>query len=177
MIKQFYEKEVIPKLMKELGVTNKMNVPRLTKIVVNSCVSEATQNSKILDTVAKEIAMITGQKPAVRRARKSIASFKLREGMPIACTVTLRRNSMYDFYAKLVHVAFPRSRDFKGLPKRGFDGHGNYTVGITEQIIFPELSSDKVDKVRGMNITLVTTAKNDREGELLLRSMGFPLRG
>ncbi|HBF13589.1 MAG TPA: 50S ribosomal protein L5 [Deltaproteobacteria bacterium] len=177
MIKQFYEKEVIPKLMKELGVTNKMNVPRLTKIVVNSCVSEATQNSKILDTVAKEIAMITGQKPAVRRARKSIASFKLREGMPIACTVTLRRNSMYDFYAKLVHVAFPRSRDFKGLPKRGFDGHGNYTVGITEQIIFPEISSDKVDKVRGMNITLVTTAKNDREGELLLRSMGFPLRG
>ena len=140
MIKQFYEKEVIPKLMKELGVTNKMNVPRLTKIVVNSCVSEATQNSKILDTVAKEIAMITGQKPAIRRARKSIASFKLREGMPIACTVTLRRNSMYDFYAKLVHVAFPRSRDFKGLPKRGFDGHGNYTVCITEQIIFPEVS-------------------------------------
>ena len=177
MIKQFYEKEVIPKLMKELGVTNKMNVPRLTKIVVNSCVSEATQNSKILDTVAKEIAMITGQKPAVRRARKSIASFKLREGMPIACTVTLRRDSMYDFYAKLVHVAFPRSRDFKGLPKRGFDGHGNYTVGVTEQIIFPEISADKVDKVRGMNITLVTTAKNDREGELLLRSMGFPLRG
>lgn len=176
MLSDVYKKEIVPKLMKELGYTNPMQIPKLQKIVVNSCVSDAIQNSKILDTVASEIALITGQKPVLTKAKKSIASFKLREGMPIGCTVTLRRERMFEFFNRLVRVALPRSRDFKGLPKRGFDGRGNYTIGITEQIIFPEITADRTDKVRGMNITIVTSAKTDKEGEALLRLMGLPLR-
>ena len=171
-----YKKQVLPKLMQEMKVTNPMSIPRLEKIVVNSCVSEATQNIKILDTVAKELAAITGQKPHTLRARKSIAAFKLRKGVPIACRVTLRRQRMYEFFNRLVNVAFPRARDFKGLSKKGFDGRGNYTLGITEQIIFPEIPYDKIDKARGMNVTIVTSARNDKEGELLLKALGFPFR-
>lgn len=176
MLEDFYKKEVVPKLMTELGYKNPMRVPRLEKIVVNSCVAEAVSNVKILDTVSQELAAITGQKPAIRRARKSISTFKLREGMPIACKVTLRRKKMYEFLNRFMNVALPRSRDFKGLPRRGFDGRGSYSLGINEQIIFPEISHDKVDKSRGMNITIVTTARTDKEAEALLRSLGFPLR-
>lgn len=176
MLEPFYKNEVVPKLMKDLAITNPMRVPKLVKIVVNASPHDAVQDVKILDVVAKELALITGQKPILRRARKSIASFKLRQGMPIALTVTLRRARMYEFLNRLIAIALPRARDFKGLPVRGFDGSGNYNMGITEQIIFPEISHDKVDKIRGMNITLVTTAKNDKEGEALLRAFGFPLR-
>lgn len=176
MLESHYKKEIVPKLMSELGVKNPMRVPRLTKIVINSCLSEAISDVKVLDVAAKEMAQITGQKPAVRRAKKSIAAFKLREGMPIAVKSTLRRKKMYEFFNRLANIALPRSRDFKGLPTRGFDGKGNYTFGVTEQIIFPEISHDKVDKARGMNITIVTTAQTDKEGELLLRSLGLPIR-
>lgn len=163
-------------MMKEEGYKNPLSVPRLVKIVVNSSVSEATQNVKVLDTVAQDMAIITGQKPSIRKAKKSIAAFKLREGMPIGCMVTLRKQRMYEFFNRLVNVALPRSRDFKGLNKKGFDGAGNYTLGITEHIIFPEISSDRIEKSRGMNITIVTTAKSDKEAETLLKNMGFPLR-
>ena len=176
MLEEFYKKEVAPKLAKELGFSNPMQLPKLSKIVVNTCLSEALTNSKILDVAAVEIGQITGQKARICRAKKSIATFKLRENQPIACMVTLRRKKMYEFFNRLVNVALPRSRDFKGLAKRGFDGSGNYTLGITEQIIFPEIVHDKVEKSRGMNITIVTTAKNDKEGEALLRALGLPLR-
>ncbi len=176
MLQEHYKKVVMPQLMEALGTKNPMSTPKLVKVVVNSSVTDAVQNVKILDVVASEIGQITGQKPAIRRAKKSIAAFKLREGMPIACTVTLRRKNMYEFFNRLVNVALPRSRDFKGLSKKGFDGRGNYTMGITEQIIFPEISHDKIDKARGMNVTIVTTAKNDKDGELLLKLLGFPFR-
>lgn len=176
MLEEFYKKEVMPKLMKDLGITNPMRVPKITKIVVNSCMADAVQDAKVLDVVGKELAQITGQKPVVRRARKSIATFKLRQGMPIGLTVTLRKVRMYEFFNRLINIALPRSRDFKGLPVRGFDGSGNYNMGITEQIIFPEISHDKVDKARGMNITIVTTAQDDKEGQALLRAFGFPFR-
>ncbi len=176
MLEEFYKKEVMPKLMKDLGITNPMRVPKITKIVVNSCMADAVQDAKVLDVVGKELAQITGQKPVVRRARKSIATFKLRQGMPIGLTVTLRKVRMYEFFNRLINIALPRSRDFKGLPVRGFDGSGNYNMGITEQIIFPEISHDKVDKTRGMNITIVTTAQDDKEGQALLRAFGFPFR-
>lgn len=173
---ELYKKKILPGLMKELKFKNPMSVPRLEKIVVNSCVSEATQNIKILDTVSKELAAITGQKPHTLRAKKSIAAFKLRKGVPIACRVTLRRKKMYAFLNRLVNIAFPRTRDFKGYSKKGFDGSGNYTLGITEQIIFPEIPYDKIDKARGMNVTIVTSARTDKEGELLLKALGFPFR-
>lgn len=176
MIKEMYKEKVVPQLMKDFGYKSVMNVPKLQKIVVNSCVSDAVSNGKVLDVVAQELAVITGQKPAIRKAKKSIAAFKLREGLPIACTVTLRRQNMYEFFNRLINVALPRSRDFKGLPKRGFDGRGNYTMGITEHTIFPEIEADKVEKIRGMNITVVTSANTDKEGEALLRLMGLPLR-
>lgn len=176
MLEETYKTEIVPKMMKEGGYKNPLSVPRLVKIVVNSSVSEATQNVKVLDTVAQDMAIITGQKPSIRKAKKSIAAFKLREGMPIGCMVTLRKKRMYEFFNRLVNVALPRSRDFKGLNKKGFDGAGNYTLGITEHIIFPEISSDRIEKSRGMNITIVTTAKSDKEAEALLRNMGFPLR-
>lgn len=176
MLQEQYAKEILPKLMKDLSLKNPMRAPRLEKIVVNCCHADAVQNSKILDTISQELGMITGQKPAISRARKSIATFKLRQGMPIACRVTLRKRRMYEFLSRLIHVALPRSRDFKGLSLRGFDGRGNYTLGVTEQIIFPEITADKVDKSRGMNVTIVTTARNNNEGEALLRAFGFPLR-
>jgi len=176
MLEEIYKKTIAPKLMKELNITNVMRVPRLQKIVVNSCLSEAIADAKILDVAGGEISQITGQKPSVRRAKKSIATFKLRQGMPIGVRVTLRRQRMYEFLNRLMNVALPRSRDFKGLSPKGFDGAGNYSFGLTEQIIFPEISHEKVDKSRGMNITIVTTAQTDDEARALLKALGFPFR-
>jgi large subunit ribosomal protein L5 len=153
-----------------------MQVPRLSKVVVNMGLGDAIENVKVIETAAAEIAIITGQKPVVTKARKSIANFKLREGVPIGVMVTLRRNQMYHFLDKLIAIALPRVRDFKGVSPRGFDGRGNYTLGIKEQIMFPEVNYDKIDKIRGMNITIVTTARTDEEGLELLRLMGIPFR-
>ena len=175
-LQEYYKKEVIPQLIKEFGYKNPMQVPRLVKIVINMGLGEATQNIKILDAAMEELALITGQRPIIRRARKSIAAFKLRAGMPIGCKVTLRRTRMYDFFDKLVHFALPRVRDFKGVSDKSFDGRGNYTLGIREHIIFPEINYDKIDKVKGMNITFVTTAKTDEEGKALLEKLGMPFR-
>jgi large subunit ribosomal protein L5 len=175
-LKDYYRKEVVPALMKERGYRNIMEVPRLEKIIVNMGLGEAIHNIKILDSAVEELALITGQKPVVTRARRSIASFKLRAGMAIGCMVTLRRDRMYEFLDRLINVAIPRVRDFRGLNSRSFDGRGNYTLGIREQIIFPEIDYDKVEKVKGMNITIVTTAKTDEEGYLLLKLLGVPFR-
>lgn len=175
-LKELYFKEVVPAMMKERGYRNVMEVPRLEKIVVNMGLGEAIHNIKILDSAVEELALITGQKPVITRAKRSIASFKLREGMSIGCMVTLRKDRMYEFLERLIHVAIPRVRDFRGLNGRSFDGRGNYTLGIREQIIFPEIDYDKVEKVKGMNITIVTTAKTDEEGRLLLTLLGMPFR-
>ena len=175
-LREYYEKKVVPLLMKEFGYKNSMQVPKLVKIVLNMGVGEATQNIKILDAAVEELALIAGQRPVIRRAKKSIAAFKLRAGMPIGCKVTLRRDRMYDFFDKLVNFALPRVRDFKGVSDRAFDGRGNYTLGIKEHIIFPEIDYDKIDKVKGMNITFVTTAKTDEEGKSLLEKLGLPFR-
>jgi len=172
----FYVKEVIPKLSKEFGYGNVHQVPRLTKIVVNVGLGEATANPKLLEKAAEEVALITGQKPVIRRARKSIANFKLREGQAVGCTVTLRRERMWEFFDRLVNVSLPRVRDFKGLSAKAFDGRGNFSLGIREQIIFPEIEFDKVDRVTGMNVTLCTTARNDAEGRALLAHLGVPFR-
>lgn len=155
---------------------NRMQIPKLEKIVVNVGLGEAIQNIKLLDAASGELRMITGQKPVITRARKSIAAFKLREGMPIGCMVTLRRDRMYDFYNKLVNAALPRVRDFRGVSPKGMDGKGNYTLGIKEQIIFPEIDYDKVEKIYGLNVTIVTSAKSNDEGRLLLRLMGMPFK-
>lgn len=171
-----YSKEVIPALMKEFSYKNPMQVPRLTKIVLNMSLAEALQNQKVLESAAQELMAITGQKPVITKAKKSIASFKLREGQKIGVMVTLRRGHMYEFFNRLCNIALPRVRDFKGVSGRAFDGKGNYTLGITEQIIFPEINYDKIDKIRGMNITFVTTAVNDQEGKALLKLMGMPFR-
>ena len=171
-----YEKEVIPALMKDFNYANPMQVPKLQKIVVNMSLADALQNAKVLDAAAEEIKIITGQKPVITRAKKSIASFKLREGQKLGVMVTLRRERMYEFLNRLCNIALPRVRDFKGISGRAFDGRGNYTLGITEQIIFPEINYDRIDKIRGMNITIVTTAKNDEEGKALLKHMGMPFR-
>jgi len=171
-----YRSKVVPALRQEFNHKNVMEVPRLEKIVVNTSVKEATQNVKLLETAAEEVALITGQKPQVRRAKKSIANFKLRENMPIGARVTLRGERMWEFLDRLVSVALPRVRDFRGVNPRAFDGRGNYSLGITEQIIFPEINYDKISKVTGMNITFVTTAKNDAEGRALLRHLGMPFR-
>ena len=175
-MREYYEKKVVPLLMKEFGYKNPMQVPKLVKIVLNMGVGEATQNIKILDAAVEELALIAGQRPVIRRAKKSIAAFKLRAGMPIGCKVTLRRDRMYDFFDKLVNFALPRVRDFKGVSDRAFDGRGNYTLGIKEHIIFPEIDYDKIDKVKGMNITFVTTAKTDEEAKVLLEKLGLPFR-
>jgi large subunit ribosomal protein L5 len=175
-LKEHYEKAVLPELMKRFSYRNPMQAPRLKKIVVNMGVGEALQNIKLLDSAAVELGTITGQKPSIRRAKKSIANFKLREGQPIGCMVTLRGARMYEFYDRLVNVALPRIRDFRGVPTRSFDGRGNYTLGVTEQIIFPEINYDKVEKVRGMDITFVTSAASDEEGQELLRLMNMPFR-
>jgi large subunit ribosomal protein L5 len=175
-VKESYVKEVVPRLMKERNYPNVMAVPRLTKIVINMGVGEATQNIKLLDAAMEELGKIAGQKPAMRRSRKSIAAFRLRQGMPIAATVTLRGDRMYEFVDRLFNVALPRVRDFRGVPQNAFDGRGNYTLGLKDQIIFPEIDYAKVDKLRGMNVTFVTTARTDEESKLLLSSLGMPFR-
>jgi len=171
-----YKAEIVPRLKEKFGYRNVMQVPRLSKVVVNMGLGDAIENVKVIETAAAEIAIITGQKPVVTKARKSIANFKLREGVPIGVMVTLRRNQMYHFLDKLIAIALPRVRDFKGVSPRAFDGRGNYTLGIREQIMFPEVNYDKIDKIRGMNITIVTTARTDEEGLELLRLMGMPFR-
>jgi len=173
-LKTKYLNDVVPAMMKEFNYKNSMQVPRLEKITLNVGVGEATQNAKAIDSAVAEITAIAGQKPVVTRAKKAIANFKLREGVPIGFMVTLRRERMYEFLDRLIHVALPRVRDFKGVSDRSFDGRGNYSLGLREQIIFPEIHADKVEKTRGMTITIATTAKTDQEGRTLLRLMGMP---
>lgn len=174
-LKERYETEVIPTLMERFHYKNRMEVPKVVKIVVNMGVGEAVANSKAMESAVSELAQITGQKPTVTRAKRSIASFKLRAGMPIGAKVTLRGQRMYDFVEKLFYIALPRVRDFRGLSARGFDGRGSYTLGVREQIIFPEVDYDKVDKLRGMDITIVTSAATDEEAQALLTMLGLPV--
>ncbi|HID97017.1 MAG TPA: 50S ribosomal protein L5 [Thermodesulfobacteriaceae bacterium] len=176
LIGEKYKKTAIPKLQEKFGYKNIHQVPRLKKVVLNMGLGEAIQNAKILDSAANEMGLIAGQKPVITRAKKSIAAFKLREGMPIGCRVTLRRKKMDDFLTKLINVAIPRIRDFRGISLKGFDGRGNFTLGIREHIIFPEIDYDKVDKIKGMNVTIVTTADTDEEARYLLRLLGMPFR-
>jgi large subunit ribosomal protein L5 len=175
-LREFYETEVVPQLNEKFKYGNPMQVPRLEKIILNIGLGEAINNIKILDSAAEELKMIAGQKPVITRAKKSIAAFKLREGMPIGCKVTLRRKKMYDFFNKLVNVALPRVRDFRGISGKAMDGQGNYTLGVKEHIIFPEIDYDKIDKIKGLNITVVTSAKTDDEGRELLKLLGMPFR-
>jgi large subunit ribosomal protein L5 len=175
-LKERYQKEVAPALMKELNLKNPMAVPRLHKIVINMGVGEATQNAKLLDPAVNELGQITGQKPVITRAKKSIAAFKVRENMPIGAMVTLRGDRMYEFLDRLVNVALPRVRDFRGVPTKSFDGRGNYTIGLRDQLIFPEIDYAKVDKQKGMNVTIVTTAKDDNQARALLKHLGMPFR-
>jgi large subunit ribosomal protein L5 len=175
-LKQTYLKDVVPQLMKRFSYQNPMRVPRLEKITLNMGLGEAVQNIKILDSAVEELSLIAGQRAVITRAKLSIAAFKLREGMPIGVRVTLRKNRMEEFFDKLVNVALPRVRDFRRMSGKAFDGRGNYSLGIREQIIFPEINLDKVDKVKGLNVSIVTTAKTDEEGKELLRLMGMPFR-
>jgi large subunit ribosomal protein L5 len=175
-LKEVYQEKAVPALMKRFNYKNRMEVPRLKKIVINLGLGEAIQNIKILDSAVQELSQITGQKPVITKAKKSIAQFKLRTGMPIGCMVTLRKERMYEFFNRLVNVALPRVRDFKGLSGKSFDGRGNYALGLREQLIFPEIHYDKIDKIKGMNIVIVTTAKTDEEGKELLRLLGIPFR-
>lgn len=175
-LKEYYKKTVAPALVKQFDYKNPMQVPKIVKIVVNMGLGEAISNVKIIDGAVQEIAMITGQKPIVNKARKSIATFKLRQGMPIGCSVTLRKDTMYEFFDRLVNVALPKVRDFRGISAKAFDGRGNYSLGLHEQIIFPEIEYDKIDKVKGMNITIVTTARTDDEARVLLKLMGVPFK-
>ena len=175
-LKELYQNEMVPKLIKELQLKNVMEVPRVEKVVVNMGLGEAIQNVKILESAAEEMSRITGQKAVITRAKKSIAQFKLREDMPIGVMVTLRREKAYEFLDRLINVALPRVRDFKGVSAKAFDGRGNYTLGIREQLIFPEIDIEKIDKVKGMNVTIVTTARTDEEGRALLAEMGMPFR-
>jgi large subunit ribosomal protein L5 len=173
-LKTKYQQDVVPAMMQEFGYKNPMQVPRLEKITVNVGVGEATQNAKAIDSAVADITAIAGQKPVVTKAKKAIANFKLREGVPIGCMVTLRRGHMFEFLDRLITVALPRVRDFKGISDRSFDGRGNFSLGLREQIIFPEIQADKVEKSRGMTITITTTAKTDQEGRVLLKLMGMP---
>jgi large subunit ribosomal protein L5 len=175
-LKERFEKEIRPELVKELGLKNPMQAPRIEKVVVNMGLGEAIQNGKILDASLEQLTAITGQKPVVTKARKSIANFKLRQGQSIGAMVTLRGDRAYEFLDRLLNVALPRVRDFKGVSPKAFDGKGNYTLGVKEQIIFPEINYDKVEKIKGLNITVVTTARNDEEGRVLLRHLGMPFR-
>jgi len=175
-LKEKYLREIVPVMIKEFGYRNVMEVPKLEKVVLNMGLGEAIHNIKVLDSAVEELALISAQKPVITRAKRSIASFKLREGMPIGCMVTLRSERMYYFLDKLFNVALPRVRDFRGLSDKAFDGRGNYTLGIKEQIIFPEINYDKIDKVKGLNITIVTTTRNDAEGRFLLEKMGLLFR-
>ena len=175
-LKTKYEKEIVPALLKEFGLGNVMQVPKLEKIVLNVGLGEAVQNVKVVDTAVADMTSIAGQKPMVTKAKKAIATFKVRKGMPIGVMVTLRKERMYEFLDRLISVALPRVRDFKGISPKGFDGRGNYTFGIKEQIIFPEINYEKIDNVRGMNISFVTSAKTDEQGRALLKSFGMPFR-
>jgi len=175
-MKDLYEKEVVPKLIETFKYKNVMEVPKFSKVVLNMGLGEAIQNVKILETATEELKAIAGQHPVITRAKKSIAAFKLREGMPIGCMVTLRQSRMFDFLQKLVNVALPRVRDFRGVSAKAFDGRGNYSLGIKEHIIFPEIDYDKIDAIKGLNVSIVTTARTDEEGKELLRLMGMPFR-
>src|SRR5437762_58338 len=175
-LRERYQREVAPAIAKEFGIENPMAIPRLEKIVINMGLGEAIANAKLVDTGADELRAVTGQKPVTTRAKKSIASFKLRQGMPIGTMVTLRGDRMYEFFDRLVNVALPRVRDFRGVSSKSFDGRGNYTLGVKDQLIFPEIDYAKVDKTKGMNVTITTTARTDAEGVALLKSMGMPFR-
>lgn len=175
-LKDTYQSELAPKLQAELGLKNKMEVPRVEKVVINMGLGDAIQNIKILEAAVEELGKITGQKAVVTKAKKSIAAFKLREGMPIGCMVTLRRDRAFEFLDRLINVSLPRVRDFKGVSPKAFDGRGNYTLGVREQLIFPEIDVDKVDKIKGLNVTIVTTARTDEQGRALLAAMGMPFR-
>jgi large subunit ribosomal protein L5 len=175
-LKERYQKEVAPAIAKEFGIENPMAIPRLNKIVLNMGMGEAVANAKVLDTAVEELKAIAGQKPVITRAKKSIASFKLRQNMPIGVMVTLRGEQMYEFFDRLVSIALPRVRDFRGVSPKAFDGRGNYTIGIREQLIFPEIDFNKVDKLRGMNISIVTTARDDDQARALLKALGMPFR-
>jgi large subunit ribosomal protein L5 len=176
-LKERYETEYMPELMKKFQYKNHMQVPKLKKIVINMGTGDALSNPKLLDAAMEDLSQIVGQRPSITRAKKSISNFKLREGMAVGCRVTLRRERMYEFFDRLVNVAIPRIRDFRGVPTKSFDGRGNYTLGFTEHIVFPEIDYDSVEKVRGMDITVVTTAKTDEEGMELLKLLGMPFRG
>ena len=176
VLKEHYQQQVVAALQKQFGYANMMRVPRLEKVVINMGVGDAKDDAKLVDAAAGDLAIITGQKPAVRRAKKSIANFKIREGMPIGCMVTLRGDRMWEFVFRLIHTALPRIRDFQGIPDKSFDGRGNYSLGLREQVIFPEINVDKVVKTRGMDITFVTSAQTDDEARALLREIGLPLR-
>jgi large subunit ribosomal protein L5 len=175
-MKEMYQTELVPQLLKDLQLKNVMEVPRIEKVVINMGLGEAIQNIKVLESAVDELSRLTGQKAVITKAKKSIATFKLREGMPIGCMVTLRRDRAYEFLDRLINVALPRVRDFKGVSSKAFDGRGNYTLGIREQIIFPEIDLDKIDKVKGLNVTIVTTARTDEEGRALLTGLGMPFR-
>jgi len=175
-LKDFYTKDIVPGLKEEFGYKNVHQIPKLEKIVLNMGLGDAVQDVKIIEKAVQEITLITGQKPVVNKARKSIASFKLREGMPVGCSVTLRGARMYEFIDRLINAVLPRVRDFRGVSSKGFDGRGNYTMGLTDQTVFPEINYDVIDKLRGMNITFVTTAKTDEEGRSLLTAFGMPFR-
>jgi large subunit ribosomal protein L5 len=175
-LQEYYKSTVVPKLAADLGLKNAMQVPRITKITVNMGVGEAVADRKVVDAAAADLAKITGQKPLITKSKKAIASFKLRENLPIGCKVTLRGERMYEFLDRLVSIALPRVRDFRGIPSRAFDGRGNYTLGVKEQIIFPEIQYDQIDQVRGMDITITTSAANDEQGRALLEAFKFPFR-
>jgi large subunit ribosomal protein L5 len=175
-LKKSYEEKIVPELIETFKYKNIMQVPKLNKVVLNMGLGEAIHNIKLIDSAVEELRMIAGQQPVVTRAKKSIAAFKLREGMPIGCRVTLRRERMYDFFSKLVNIALPRVRDFRGISGKAFDGNGNYSLGIREHIIFPEIDYDKIDKIKGLNISVVTTAESDEEGKALLKLLGMPFR-
>ena len=175
-LRKKYKEEIVPQLMKDFSFRNIMQVPKLERVIVNMGLGEAVQNAKLIESAVEELRAITGRKPIVTRAKKSIASFKLREGMPIGVMVTLRGEQMYEFVDRLVSIALPRTRDFKGISPKAFDGRGNYTLGIREQIVFPEINYDKIDRIKGMNVTFVTTAETDEQGRALLKSLGMPFR-
>jgi large subunit ribosomal protein L5 len=176
-LKEYYRRTVVPALIKEFGYKNPMAVPKLEKITINMGVGEATQNPKLLDAAVRELAQITGQRPVITKAKKSVSAFKLREGMAIACMVTLRGDRMYEFFDRLTNIALPRVRDFRGVSTKSFDGRGNYTLGVRDQLIFPEIDYNKVEKVKGMNISITTTARTDAEGLSLLKHLGMPFAG
>lgn len=175
-LKKYYQDTVVPKLRETFNYSNPMQIPKIEKIVLNMGLGEAIHNIKIIDSAVEELRLISGQQPVVTRAKKSIAAFKLREGMPIGCMVTLRKGRMYDFLNKLINVALPRVRDFRGISGKAFDGSGNYSLGVKEQLIFPEIDYDKIDKIKGLNISIVTTARTNKEGKELLKLMGMPFR-